>query len=173
MEASDATFTAWQRANLAHAARLFGLAVRGEPVFGSRLRSIGAPATGPDGTRWLRVVSDYPEFACGDGWTGNLDANTLTGLATPRVVDTSEWDDDGRRQRAEVLTLLPGQVTSPTDVLHRTVELPEGWWAELRRTLDALRTIPTRREHADQDRITGRAQASGMIYRSAVGDRAR
>ncbi len=46
MKASDATFTAWQRANLAHAAELFDLAVRGEPVFGWRLRSIGTPATG-------------------------------------------------------------------------------------------------------------------------------
>jgi hypothetical protein len=160
MEGSDATFTAWQRGNLAHAAELFGLAVRGEPVFGWRLRSVGAPATGPDGTRWLRVVSDYPEFACGDGWTGNLDANTLTGLTTPRVLDTAEWDDDGRRQRAEVMTLLPGQVISPADVLHQAAALPERWWAELRRTLDALRATPTRRVHADQDRITGRAQAA-------------
>jgi hypothetical protein len=77
METSNARFTAWMRGNLGHAADHFGLRLIGEPVFGWRLRSIGASATGPDGRLWLRVVSEYPRWACGDGWVGNAEANTL------------------------------------------------------------------------------------------------
>lgn len=157
METSDETFTAWQQVNLAHAARQFGVLLAGPAVFGWRLRSIGAPVTGPDGDQWLRVVSDYPQFACGDGWTGNADATTLTGLAKPHVLDVTEWDDDGRRQRAELATYLAGTPVSDSDIAHHTIDLPESWWAELRRTLDVLRTTHTRRVHIDQDTLTQRA----------------
>jgi hypothetical protein len=71
---ADATFRNWMRLNLARAAETFGLAVTGTPVFGWRLRSIGAVAHGPDGDRWLRVVSEQPQWATGEFWTGNQDA---------------------------------------------------------------------------------------------------
>ncbi|WP_020500990.1 hypothetical protein [Sciscionella marina] len=161
MEDSDEVFTAWQRANLANAARRFGVLLAGPAVFGWRLRSIGAPVTTPDGTqRWLRVVSEYPDYATGEGWTGNADANTFTALAKPYVLDIDEWDDDGRRQRAELATRLPGTPVSGSEVVRDDVVLSEEWWVELRRTLQALRTAPTERVHLDQDRLTNRTQAS-------------
>ena len=80
MEVSDERFTAWMRGHLLRAAHHFGLTLTADPVFGWRLRSIGAPVMTLQGQRWLRVVSDYPQWAIGDGWTGNSDANTLTGL---------------------------------------------------------------------------------------------
>jgi hypothetical protein len=156
MESSDERFQEWMRGNLDHAAGHFGLAVCGEPVFGWRLRTIGARAAGPDGQRWLRVVSDYPEWASGDGWTGNTDANVLTVQAKPRVLDVLEWTE-GRVQRAEMMTLLPGRTVSPTDVLRHAVDLPASWWADLRRSIDQLRVAGTERVNADQELITKRA----------------
>jgi len=70
----------WMRGNLAQAANRFGLIVTGEPVFGWRLRSVSAPASSPAGPRWLRVVYERPEWAQGDTWTGNSDANRLTDI---------------------------------------------------------------------------------------------
>lgn len=40
---ADALFCEWMRGNLDHAAAHFGLTLTGEPVFGWRLRTIGAP----------------------------------------------------------------------------------------------------------------------------------
>ena len=72
---ADATFRNWMRLNLARAAETFGLSVTAAPVFGWRLRSIGAVAHGPNGPCWLRVVSEQPQWATGEFWTGNQDAD--------------------------------------------------------------------------------------------------
>lgn len=161
MESSDETFAAWQHSNLVATSREFKVALAGPVVFGWRLRSIGAPVTTPEGhDRWLRVVSDYPDYACGEGWNGNSDANVVTGVAKPYVLAVTEWDDDGRRQRAELATLLPGTPVAESDVARETVDLPERWWVELRRTLDTLRTTTTDRVYASQKRLTARAKAA-------------
>jgi hypothetical protein len=71
-----------------------------------------------------------------------------------------EWDDDGRRQRAELLTLLPGHTVSTTDVLHQAIDLPSHWWTALRHSLNRLHTTPTRRVYADQVTISRRSQTT-------------
>ncbi|MGH3795849.1 MAG: hypothetical protein ACRDSP_13275 [Pseudonocardiaceae bacterium] len=158
---ADATFRNWMRLNLARAAGEFGLAVTGAPVFGWRLRSIGAVAHGPDGARWLRVVSEQPQWATGEFWTGNEDANALIGLPKPVVLASTEWDEAGwRSQRAEVMTLLPGQACSPTDVLRTGVELPDRWYRELHRSLHRLASAPTTRITVTQRRINGLVRAA-------------
>lgn len=160
MEVSNERFTEWMRANLARAARHFDVTVDGEPVFGWRLRSIGGRVSRAETWRWLRVVSDYPQWASGDGWTGNADANALVGIAKPELLDVCEWDDDGRRQRAELLTLLPGTPVSTTEALHRPVHLPASWWAQLRANLNKLRNTPTGRINADQQTVSRRSIAA-------------
>lgn len=158
---ADALFRQWMRGNLDHAAAHFGLTLTGEPVFGWRLRTIGAPARGADGPRWLRVVSEFPQWARGDIWTGNTDANTLAGIPKPRVLGVLEWDEQNwRRQRAEMMTLLPGQAISVSNQLRAAVDLPNAWWAKLRRSLDLLRVTPTDRTYSDQARVTERAFAA-------------
>jgi hypothetical protein len=159
--AADERFRHWMRRNLTRAADHFALTLNGEPVYGWRLRSIGAPVCGAGGERWLRVVSEYPEWALGDTWTGNSDANALIGLSKPVVLDVTEWDEPGwRRQRAEVMTLLPGQPCSPSDVLRRDLDLPDDWWIELRNNLDMLRVAPTQRINTDQKKVADRVQAA-------------
>lgn len=102
---ADARFIEWMQLNLQQAAEHFDLKVTGEPTFGCRLRTMGAQATGPGGTRWLRVVSEFPEWASGDTWSGNTDAEALPPIPRPHVIDVLEWTEAGwRRQRAEVMT---------------------------------------------------------------------
>jgi Phosphotransferase enzyme family len=156
VESSDERFREWMRGNLDRAAGHFGLTVCGQPVFGWRLRSIGARVAGADGQRWLRVASDYPEWASGDGWVGNADANVLAMQAKPQVLDVLEWEA-GRAQRAELMTLLPGRAVSATDVLRQAVDLPQSWWEQLRRAIEELRVTGTQRVSTDQELVTRRA----------------
>jgi len=156
----DAHFRNFQRHNLGHAAEHFATTVTGPPTFGWRLRSISAPVAGPDGERWLRVVSEEPQWAKGNGWTGNTDANVIIGLAKPQVLDMYEWPEgDWRHQRAELMTRLDGQPPAATDVLRSTMDAPDEWWRSLRRALDVTAATPTDRVHADQDRVTERIRA--------------
>jgi phosphotransferase family enzyme len=151
---ADRQFAEWMRGNLARAAEHFGVTVAGEPVFGWRLRSISAAVNGPYGHRWLRVVSEQIQWAQGDWWTGNTDANIITGLRKPRVLDVVEWEiPEVRRQRAELMTRVSGWRCSDSDVLQGKVELPPTWWAELRRSLDAIRATPTARMRKDEPAI--------------------
>jgi hypothetical protein len=157
----DAVFRNFQRHNLSTAAAHFNVIITATPSFGWRLRSIGAPAAGQYGACWLRVVSEEPQWARGEGWTGNVDANSITTVAKPRVLDVFDWPErDWRHQRAEVVTLVPGEPCSPSDVLRKAFDVPAAWWFELRRSLQSLATTPTQRTHASQarvgDRVCGR-----------------
>lgn len=164
---ADATFRNWMRLNLIHAAEKFELSVTGAPIFGWRLRSIGAVAHGPNGACWLRVVSEQPQWATGEFWTGNQDANALTELPKPIVLASTEWDEAGwRSQRAEVLTLLPGEPCSPSDVLRTEVELSDRWCSELRRSLRQLASTPTTRINVTQTKVTGLVRAAFGQHRN-------
>ncbi|MPZ84047.1 MAG: aminoglycoside phosphotransferase [Actinophytocola sp.] len=143
------------RDNLDHAAHHFDLTVTGEPVFGWRLRSVSAPTVGTGGDRWLRVVSQEPEWATGAHWTGTVDADAISGIRKPRVLDVYEWTD-GRCQRAEVMTHLSGEPCSPTDVLRDRPDLTAHWWADLDGALATLTATPTHRVNADQEKVTWR-----------------
>lgn len=158
---ADARFRNWMRLNLKRAAETFGLSVTAAPVFGWRLRSIGAPARGRDGACWLRVVSEQPQWATGDSWTGNQDANALSGLPKPAVLASTEWDEaEWRTQRAEVMTLLPGTPCSPTDVLRTHIVLPDQWYSQLRRSLHRLASAPTTRTTVTQARVDALVRAA-------------
>ncbi|MDT3397338.1 aminoglycoside phosphotransferase [Streptomyces sp. B1866] len=157
---ADRRFRTWMRQNLQRAARHFGLTVTAEPVFGWRDRSIGAPADAPDGRRWLRVVSEQTQWAQGHAWTGNADADAVAGLPKPRLLGVHEWaEGDWRRQRAEVLTLLPGRPCSPTDTAQPGLAPAEEWWARLHDALRSLAATPTGRVSTDQDKVDRRVRA--------------
>ncbi|WP_234347312.1 aminoglycoside phosphotransferase family protein [Streptomyces specialis] len=158
---ADRRFRVWMCGNLERAAEHFGLTVVAEPVHGWRDRSIGAAAQGPDGSRWLRVVSEQTRWAQGHAWTGNADANQIHGLSKPRVLGVHEWaEGDWRRQRAEVMTSLPGAPCSPTDTARSDPRLSEDWWNGLHHSLRRLAATPTRRVSTDQDKVDRRVRAA-------------
>jgi hypothetical protein len=141
----------WMRGNLDRAAKLFGLVVTGEPRWGWWLRSASAPAKGLDGRCWLRVGAEHERWVTDPKvsafWTGIPDSVAITGVSKPAVLHSAEWSEPDRQQRvrADVMTLLPGRPCSQTDVLRFAPDLPDIWWTNLRRSLDALRSHPTTR----------------------------
>ncbi|MFE0022233.1 aminoglycoside phosphotransferase [Amycolatopsis sp. NPDC059021] len=153
----DATFRNFQRHNLRRAADHFDVTVTAAPTFGWRLRSISAPVTGQHSPAWLRVVSEEPQWARGEGWTGNADANVITAVRKPTVLDVYEWPEhDWRNQRAELMLLLPGTPAAAIDVPHSDPPLPETWWTDLSHGLRTLAETPTDRVYANQARVTQR-----------------
>ena len=78
-------------------------------------------------------------------------------LPKPHVLDVYEWEE-WRQQRAELMTLAPGSPCSPTDTLRHAPDLPDRWWTQLRRTIEAVAATPTDRVHSDQALVTGRIQ---------------
>lgn len=143
--------------NLTHAADHLGLTVTGQVRLGRLDRSISAPVHAAGRRLWLRVVSEDKQWTSGDFWTGNLDANVFATLPKPQVLDLYEWEE-WRQQRAELMTLAPGSPCSPTDTLRHPLNLPDQWWTDLRRTIEAVTATPTERVNADQALVTGRIQ---------------
>ncbi len=156
---ADARFREWMRDNMTKATELIGVTIDGGPVFGWLDRSISVAVRKDNTDLWLRVVSEDQKWVQQDFWTGNQDANILTGVPKPTVVDTVEWDDH-RRQRAELMTRLPGEPCSPTDALRDDEPPPPPWWAELRLALNTLSRTPTRRVNVDQEKLDQRVHAA-------------
>jgi hypothetical protein len=158
---ADRRYRTWMGQNLGRAAEHFGHTVTGEPVFGWLDRSIGAQVASGQGSRWLRVVSEQLKWAHGDTWTGNADANVLSGVRKPRVLDLHEWvERDWRRQRAELMTLLPGSLCAPTDAAHADIDPPNKWWNQLRDALRRIAVTPTTRVSIDQAKVDRRVRAA-------------
>ncbi|WP_019633209.1 hypothetical protein [Actinomadura atramentaria] len=105
-------------------------------------------------------MTEAEEWAHGERWTGNADANAIRGIAKPRVLHVDEGGPGRRRLRVEIMTRLPGTPCSPTDVLRAAPSLSDAWWGELRAALHTLSRTPTERAGRSPghvvDRIRGR-----------------
>lgn len=165
-------FRAFMRENLAHAAAVLSTEVAGEPVFGWYLRSIGSQVEHAyHGTCWLRVHSEPFATATGESWTGAADAEVITGVAKPRLLAETEWDDHGygRRQRGELTTFIADQPASMDETVTGALDVPDPWWWDLRRSLDRVAATVTARQRTTQEEITRRLRVFwGDAARSEV-----
>lgn len=157
---SDDGWLAWLHELLKSGANLLGVELAGEPVRGLRDRSVGCPVTTPKGERWMRVVTEPAPWACGPAWIGNADANTITGVRKPAVCAVVEWDESGRRVRAELMTLAPGTRISADMALRQPADLDDEWWNEIRSSLDTLAVHPTDRVCLDEQFVRRRLLAA-------------
>ncbi|WP_438387841.1 phosphotransferase [Actinopolyspora saharensis] len=154
---ADRQFAAWMRENLHRVAECFGVTVSGVPVLGWRLLSISAPVSGD---RWLRVTTEALEWAHGRWWTGSVDANAITEVRKPVVLDRTEWEVAGvRRQRAELMTRVAGRPCSAGGALRGELDVSATWWTELRDVLDTLGAVRTDRVHRTQEHLDTRTMA--------------
>jgi hypothetical protein len=75
-------------------------------------------------------------------------------------------------------TVVPGHPCLPSDVLRQDPDLPQEWWAELRRSLDVVAATPTRRISVDAGQMTDRLRgqlgieldAGAVTWGTAHGD---
>lgn len=150
---------AWLESQLVHAAEHFAVSIIGQPTYTSRLRSVGAKAGTATGPSWLRVVYEDPEWGDGPYFDGNLTANDIRGVPKPLVTAWREWDDSGRKLRAELGTYIPDRPVSPDMILTAEPELPRSWFTELGTAIDALTAHPLPRHGLDPDDLHNGIQA--------------
>lgn len=139
-------------------------------VFSWRDRSLGCrvlEGTGSSATvLWLRVTYERFEWTSGEHWTGNVDANALTGVPKPLVLRWQEWDEDNGRNRAELMTYIDEPSCSATAEAGPGLGIPgTPWWASLRTSLARLADHPT-------DRVARSRDYTEHALRIFFGDRA-
>ncbi|USX49234.1 hypothetical protein [Lentzea sp. HUAS12] len=142
----------WLDRQLDVAATALDVSVVGEPVNTFDMRSAGAVARVESSDVWLRVVVEDADYEPVCRWDGNVSANSIRGVAKPAVLRWHDWQHDdeylrGRRLRGEVMTLALGTTVAPGGVLHDDPRLPDTWWQDLRRSLEALAAHPTEWHH--------------------------
>src|SRR5262249_12366586 len=114
--------------------------------------------------RWLRVSWSQTQWTYGEWWVGNEEAVSITGVPKPAVLEVYDWnetDDEGGecRLRAEMMTLVGVNPSSATPGLRAELDLPDQWWADLRRALDTLARHHTERGELTQEDVTNRLLA--------------
>lgn len=146
-EAHRVQMVGWLR----RGAEMLGVTVDGEVRFGWFDRTAGVQVKSGDGVCWLRLVQEAHEWADGDFWTGNRDADAIAGVRKPRVLNGVEWSDVERRYRAELTTFVPDERISATMTVHGLPALDGSWWSDLRASLDAVSAHTTTRVRVDPE----------------------
>jgi hypothetical protein len=175
---ADREWWGWLVGLLETAAVRCAVRLAGEPVPGLRGRTVGCRVADGHGEWWLRVVTEPAGWGYGPAWTGNVEANQLTDVPRPRVIRVSEWDQDERRVRAELMTLAPGGAISEVMVPREPIALDDSWWATLRSSLEALASQATDRVCLDPElarlRILSyfgvRVETAELVLTTAHGD---
>lgn len=167
LSAADVAHRTWLGEQFRAAAAVVDATIDDELVYGWRDRSAGARVATTAGPRWLRLVVEQHSWAGGAFWTGNADANVITGAARPRVLRHWDWTAGDWAVRAELMTLLPGNRCSPTPELRRPLTLGPAWWARLWSSLAAVAATPTSRVALGQDDLSRRLE---MFFGDRAGD---
>jgi hypothetical protein len=128
--------------HLEWAAQEFAVERIGAPLHSGRFHSIGCRVVDGGDDAWLRVVYADPEWGEGDYLDQNLAANEIHDVPKPTVERWSEWEDDGRRLRAEISTFIGDAAVSTGMTPPPHVEVSDRWLAELNRSLHALAAHP-------------------------------
>jgi hypothetical protein len=111
------------------------------------MRSAGAVARFNDEKVWLRMVLEDPDYQPACQWDGNVTANAITGVPKPDVLRWEDWHNQtpylqGRRLRAEVMTLVSGKAIASDAVLLSDPMLPDQWWSDLTDAFAAISAHP-------------------------------
>jgi len=175
---TDPRWLAWMGELVVAAADMLQVEPNGPQRPGLDGRSLGCEVVSSAGARWLRVVTDRPPWTQSPAWTGNVEANAIVGVSKPVVTAHTEWDRDGRRVRAELMTLALGAAVATEMVLRDAVDLDRRWWDELRSSIDTLAGHPTERICLDQRLLRRRLNEAagsdvdidGLQWSTAHGD---
>lgn len=109
-----------------------------------------------DAGTWVRAQWRRPWKIYGPAWTGPECASVLRGVAKPDWFQTASWRDDAREVvwRADEMELVSPAVISSSGVIATDPELPDSWWASLKKSLAALAEQETDRVGVRQDHVT-------------------
>ncbi|MGH3695276.1 MAG: phosphotransferase [Pseudonocardiaceae bacterium] len=107
---------------------------------------------------WVRVQWRRPWRIPGPAWAGSECASVLRGVAKPGWFQTVSWRDDAREVvwRADEMELVSSPVINLSGVIATDPELPDSWWASLRKSLAELAENHTDRVGMRQEHLAMR-----------------
>jgi hypothetical protein len=127
-----------------HACRLLKATQMGEPRYGYRRKSIGAPVRQSDGsTGWLKITGFHKDKVI---WTGRaeLSADRITDVPKPSLLDHADWRAGDLSWRALLFSLTPSPTVSDTSYAIAP-NLDDQWFLELRRVVRRISSTPLSR----------------------------
>lgn len=138
-------------------AQKLGCTIDGEPGWGWGGRAVSTPGNLDGEPVWIRTVGEDPQWITdGSFWTGNLDANAITGIPKPRVLAWSEDRTPERWFRTEAMTRVTAPLAAVAPAPSAAPDVDRNWLFQLGAALDALAGVPTERLCYDQDGVTRR-----------------
>ncbi|MEX2985600.1 hypothetical protein [Streptomyces sp. C36] len=132
-------------AALAEAARRFAITSDGPMAWGWQGCTLGRRA----GNQWLRIASGTgtrpPRRRQGEG-TAGAEKLVPADVPRPHLHGVQGWAADGHVYEAELTDCITTPVVSPHRCdIAEDPQLPEQWWADLRRAFDVLTKAPGER----------------------------
>jgi hypothetical protein len=146
---------AWLAEIYAEGARRLGVRPLGPTRIGGIMStSISGPVERDGKTAWLRVAAFIESDMDSEIWMGTRDAAGLVGVARPAWLAGTDWthpDPAPVPVRADLVSLVTDKTVVSADAYGggqyppANVDLPDGWWADLRASMDALAATRTDR----------------------------
>lgn len=127
-----------------HGCRLLNATQIGDPRYGYRRKSIGAPVRQNDGsTGWLKITGFHKDRVI---WTGRaeLSADRITDVPKPALLNHADWRTGDLSWRALLFSLAPSPTVSDTSCAVMP-ELDDGWFSELSRVVTQISRTPLSR----------------------------
>ncbi|WP_405986252.1 hypothetical protein [Streptomyces sp. NBC_00872] len=147
----DATAERMRRAHRTAASALF---VTAEPAetWGWEGKTLSKPAKD---RLWLRLAAVPADKVATSSWDGPEMAEKLIphGVPRPGLRGVHEWNDGIYAYRAELYDRLKGEPVSKGPLPPEVLDLPDSWWASLRRALAVVSSVPTDRVAVRQQRL--------------------
>lgn len=121
-----------------------------EQVWGWRGRTLSGPIIVGSAVTWLRLASGRTGEISRTFWRGNITAEQQipADVPRPRLLHRDEWESGPWRYAAEAFEHTVGKPFSQTPAPSGPLpvgSLPDAWWSELRRILDVVGDVTTRR----------------------------
>ncbi len=113
-----------------------------ESTYSTFADSVGARVREGDSPRWLRIYPQWDRENERQGWATSV---AIPGVSKPTWYRCHDFEHDGRAMRADVLSVAPAPVCSGELVLTTRPPIGSAWFAEMRRSVDALARWPTDR----------------------------
>lgn len=162
---SSTEWLAWLGEQAKVGADMLNVAVVGPARVASPARTLGTTVRQQDGThRWMRVTAEKLRRVGNPGWYGNAEANAISGVPRPHLLTARDWDVEGGRARAELMTLAPSPAVSTDMTPPVSAELRPGWWQVLRHSLRMLSAHPTSRVCVDAAFLDHRIHAQLGVH---------
>ena len=127
------------------------------PRYGWGKKSVGAIVVMADGNEaWLRIQFVERDRLNSRQWSGEVEANSISGVKKPHILRFEDWREGDIAWRATLMDLVTYEPCSSTQELRSSLMLDDQWFLDLKQSLQNLQHVSTRRVCVRQDLVNRR-----------------